>query len=91
MELQSANAVLLVRPAAFGFNPEAAQSNVFAQASSDPELERKALAEFDTLAERLSDSGVEVVVLNDTPDPPQPPEPARRRSRRRYPRWRCGE
>ena len=72
MELQSANAVLLVRPAAFGFNPEAAQSNVFAQASSDPELERKALAEFDTLAERLSDSGVEVVVLNDTPDPPKP-------------------
>ena len=72
MELQSANAVLLVRPAAFAFNPEAARSNVFAQTSSDPELERKALAEFEALTRRLSDAGVEVVVLDDTPDPAKP-------------------
>lgn len=71
-EPRSANAVLLVRPAAFGFNAEAARSNVFAHASADPELERKALAEFDALARLLSDAGVEVVALDDTPDPPKP-------------------
>ncbi len=72
METQSADAVLLVRPAAFGFNAEAAQSNVFAHASADPDLARKALAEFDALAQRLSDAGVEVLVLDDEPDPAKP-------------------
>jgi hypothetical protein len=72
MEPQSASAVLLVRPAAFGFNAEAAQSNVFAHASGDSEAARKALVEFDTLASRLADAGVEVLVLDDTPSPPKP-------------------
>lgn len=72
MESQSASAVLLVRPAAFAFNAEAARSNVFAHASGDPELERKALAEFEDLARRLSDAGVEVLVLEDTPRPAKP-------------------
>jgi hypothetical protein len=72
MEPQSADAVLLVRPAAFGFNAEAAQSNVFAHASPDGDLQRKALAEFDALATRLSDAGVDVLLLDDTPSPPKP-------------------
>ena len=72
MEPQSASAVLLVRPAAFGFNAEAAQSNVFAHASGDNETARKALEEFDTLANRLVNAGVEVLLLDDTPSPPKP-------------------
>jgi hypothetical protein len=72
MDLQSANAVLLVRPAAFGFNAEAARSNVFAHESADPEVQAKALAEFDGLARLLDDAGVEVLVLDDPPDPPKP-------------------
>jgi hypothetical protein len=72
MDSQSASAVLLVRPAAFGFNPEAARSNVFAHASADSDIEAKALAEFDLLAARLSDAGVGVLVLDDTPGPPKP-------------------
>ncbi len=72
METQSADAVLLVRPAAFGFNAEAARSNVFAHQSPDPEVARKALAEFDSLALRLSDCGVEVLVLDDTREPVKP-------------------
>jgi len=72
MEPQSASAVLLVRPAAFGFNAEAAQSNVFAHASGDSEAARKALEEFDTLANRLVNAGVEVLLLDDTPSPPKP-------------------
>ncbi|HET9810789.1 MAG TPA: arginine deiminase-related protein [Sphingomicrobium sp.] len=72
MDRQTTGAVLLVRPAAFGFNAEAAKSNAFATASADPELERKALGEFDALRTRLSDAGVDILVLDDTADPPKP-------------------
>lgn len=72
MKAQSANAVLLVRPAAFGFNAQAAQSNVFAHASGDSDRQRRALAEFDALAERLDEAGVEVIVFEDTALPPKP-------------------
>lgn len=71
-EMQSASAVLLVRPAAFGFNAEAAKSNVFSHASSDPDFASRALAEFELFARRLSDAGVEVIVFNDTVEPPKP-------------------
>lgn len=72
MEPQSASTVLLVRPAAFGFNAEAAQSNVFSRASSEPEFAQRALAEFEGLARKLSDAGVEVLILDDTAEPPKP-------------------
>ena len=72
MEPQSANAVLLVRPANFGFNAEAAESNVFAHAPSDANVQRKALAEFEGLARRLADSGIEVLVLDDSREPAKP-------------------
>lgn len=71
-ESQTSNAVLLVRPGAFGFHAEAAASNAFAQASSDPDVQARALKEFDGLAERLAGAGVEVLVLDDDPEPPKP-------------------
>ena len=72
MEMQSASAVLLVQPAAFGFNAEAAKSNVFSHAPADAECAAKALAEFEGLARRLSDAGVDVLVLDDTAEPWKP-------------------
>jgi len=72
MEAQSASAVLLVRPAAFGFNAEAAQSNVFSHASKDAGFAERAAAEFELLASRLSDAGVETLILDDTPEPARP-------------------
>jgi hypothetical protein len=72
MEVHSAKTVLFVRPACFGFNAEAAQSNVFAHASADFDLQAKALAEFDGLARGLSDAGIEVLTLEDTPAPAKP-------------------
>ena len=71
-EAQSSNSVLLVRPASFGFHAEAAESNAFAKASVDPEIASLANREFDALARRLSDAGVEVLVLEDSPDPAKP-------------------
>ncbi len=69
-----ARAVLMVRPAAFGFNPEAAASNRFARAPTEGEREvaTAALREFDAYAELLDRAGIAVTVLHDTPVPPKP-------------------
>lgn len=68
---QSSDAVLMVRPAAFGFNPETAATNVFAAAVAT-ECAAAALAEFDGTVKRLSSAGVNVLVLDDSPDPAKP-------------------
>jgi hypothetical protein len=69
---QTADAVLLVRPVAFGFHAEAAASNAFAAASTDPEVGLRAAREFDAVADRLAAAGVDVLILEDSPDVPKP-------------------
>src|ERR1700685_710558 len=74
-EPQSARAVLMVRPACFGFHPQTAASNAFQQAGHSPgdgEAQRLALAEFDAVAEALQRAGVEVLIAADTPLPAKP-------------------
>jgi hypothetical protein len=78
-EPQSAAAVLMIRPAHFGFNPETAPSNAFqhrptspAASGTPPEIQREALREFDRLADRLQRAGVNVVVAHDTEEPVKP-------------------
>ncbi len=71
-EPQTASAVLMVEPAAFGFNPETARSNSFAAGSAQRDIAERARAEFRGLAERLAAAGVEVHILGDTPDPARP-------------------
>ena len=70
-ERQASNSVLLVRPASFGFNPETAASNVFASAAAE-DVADAVLREFDAVARRLSGAGVDVLILEDSPDPPKP-------------------
>lgn len=69
---QASDTVLLVRPASFGFHAEAAQSNVFAGPTDDPNQGERAIEEFDGLARRLTDAGVEVLVLEDSREPSKP-------------------
>jgi hypothetical protein len=64
--------VLLVRPASFGFHAEAAKSNAFARASHNADIATAAAAEFEALAGRLDDAGVEILILEDSPDPAKP-------------------
>ena len=71
IEAQSSNSVLLVRPASFGFHAEAAASNAFAKQPRG-EIGSKALREFDGLAERLTNAGVHVLILEDTSAPSKP-------------------
>jgi hypothetical protein len=74
-EPQSAQSVLMVRPASFGFNQQTAASNAFQQAGDPPgglESQRLALIEFDSLAKALDRVGVEVLIVPDTPLPLKP-------------------
>jgi hypothetical protein len=71
-ESQTSNSVLLVRPAAFGFHAEAAQSNAFATVPIDADVRTAALDEFEGLARRLSQARVNTLILDDTASPPKP-------------------
>src|SRR2546425_789811 len=74
--MQLPTAVVMVRPASFGFNPDTAPSFMFQREITDAnrkEIERRARIEFDLLAGRLRDAGVEVIIVEDkeelkTPD-----------------------
>ena len=71
---QCANAVLMIRPAAFDYNPETAETNTMQQrpASAAAGANELARAEFAQLARALESEGVSVCVVDDTPAPPKP-------------------
>src|ERR1700694_5927981 len=74
--MQLPTAVVMVRPASFGFNPDTAPSFLFQREITDTsrkEIERRARMEFDILDGRLKDAGVDVIIVDDkeelhTPD-----------------------
>src|SRR5256712_6089129 len=74
--MQVPAAVVMVRPASFGFNPDTAPSFLFQREITETnrkEIERRARIEFDLLAGRLREAGVEVIIFEDkdelnTPD-----------------------
>jgi hypothetical protein len=71
---QAPAAVLMVRPALFGFNPHTAHSNAFQSdlGLSREEVSKLALKEFDQVVEVLRANDVEAVVVEDTVQPPKP-------------------
>jgi hypothetical protein len=71
---QCADAVLMVRPQAFGFNPETALTNTFQQPQRDeiPDPAGLARAEFERLARALSNEGVSVCAVDDSVHPAKP-------------------
>ena len=73
-EAQTAAAVLMVRPARFGYNEQTAASNEFQRriGEDDSTTQRQALAEFDALTATLRAAGVQVIVAEDTPEPAKP-------------------
>ena len=74
MTKQTADTILMIRPASFGYNAETAASNVF-QGSvplSEQEVQQKAVEEFDAFVDQLRAHHINVVVIEDTPAPPKP-------------------
>jgi len=68
---QAASAVLMVRPASFGWNAETAVSNRFQASASTTggDAATRAVAEFDALAAALTEAGVTVFAFDDSADP----------------------
>ena len=71
---QAASRVLMVRPAAFGFNADTAASNALQQQAihGAAATQAQACLEFATLAEALLGAGIEVCVVQDTQLPAKP-------------------
>ena len=64
-------AVVMVRPASFGFNPDTAPSFMFQRETTEAsrkEIERRARMEFDILAGRLRSAGADVIIIEDKED-----------------------
>ena len=71
---QLAECVLMIRPVCFSSNPLTAQSNRFQGKSNLAEDAQQAAAvrEFDGLVDTLRHAGIEVIVVEDTPEPQTP-------------------
>jgi hypothetical protein len=71
---QCASAVLMIRPAAFDYNPETAATNSMQQraAAGGASSNERARAELQQLVRALESEGVSVCVVDDTPEPPKP-------------------
>lgn len=75
MPQQNTSNLLMIRPVAFDMNSQTADDNHYQDqdsgiSSSNAQLE--ALKEFDAFVKKLRDEGVNVTVVEDTPEPPTP-------------------
>ncbi len=72
---QTTRHILMVRPARFGYNPETAANNAFQvydDSMTPDEIAAAAREEFDAFVAVLREAGVQVWVVEDTPEPPKP-------------------
>jgi len=72
---QTTDSLLMIRPARCGFNEQTAASNAFQRRIgelSDAEIWAKAREEFDRLVELLRANEINVIVIEDTPEPVKP-------------------
>lgn len=69
-----ASTILMIRPAAFGFNKETAANNFFQSnpGISPVEIHEMALSEFDNMVQLLRQQEIDVLIIEDTPEPPKP-------------------
>ncbi len=75
IQSQCTSDILMIRPSSFGYNEETATNNAYQHKPVNTELsyiQQQALIEFDAFAGKLSDAGVNVIVVSDTPEPPKP-------------------
>lgn len=70
--MQTTDTVLMIEPAAFGFNAETAQNNYFQVNSENAETQTQALAEFNAFVEKLRGKGINVITVKDTVEPHTP-------------------
>jgi len=73
-ESQLASTVMMIRPVRFESNPLTAASNRFQgrNEAAPQEQQAEALREFDGLVQALRDAGIDVITIDDTPEPHTP-------------------
>ncbi|MFP5041264.1 citrulline utilization hydrolase CtlX [Parasediminibacterium sp. JCM 36343] len=65
--------LLMIRPARFAYNAETAVNNSFQVAAPETAaIQAKALSEFDGFVEKLIANGIDVTIVQDTPEPHTP-------------------
>jgi hypothetical protein len=70
---QAASNILMIRPAAFSFNPQTAGTNFFQDANlADDQVSSQALSEFDETVKTLWENDINVFVFEDTSFPLKP-------------------
>ena len=69
---QCAGAVLMIRPAAFDYNPETALTNKLQRPDGSADSAARARSEFDGVVRALQSEGISVCVVADTDEPPKP-------------------
>lgn len=70
--LQTTDKVLMVRPAAFGFNVETAVNNAFQKEGAGANIPESGLKETDAYIKMLKENGIDVVIVTDTAEPYTP-------------------
>lgn len=70
LHAQTTHTILMIEPAAFGFNPQTAVNNYFQHETHH--AQHRALQQFQRMVKRLRDHGVHVITVKDTPIPHTP-------------------
>ncbi|MFN5362374.1 MAG: citrulline utilization hydrolase CtlX [Bacteroidota bacterium] len=71
--MQTTEHLLMIRPVRFGYNAQTAVNNAFQVATADQEqVQQQAILEFDAFVEKLRAAGIDVTVVQDTPEPHTP-------------------
>ncbi|MBI2731530.1 MAG: amidinotransferase [Sphingobacteriales bacterium] len=70
--MQTTSHILMIRPVNFAFNSETAESNVFQVNQEDAFVQQRARQEFDSFVKILSANGIDVTVVEDSPQPYTP-------------------
>jgi len=70
--MQTTSHILMIRPVQFGFNAQTAVNNAFQQVNNETGVQEKAQQEFDRFVALLRGHGVDVTVIDDTPEPHTP-------------------
>jgi len=70
--MQNSAHLIMIRPAAFGYNAQTAVNNEFQKPDTDQNVQEKALAEFDAFVSLLLDNNIDVTVIQDTTEPHTP-------------------
>jgi hypothetical protein len=70
--MQTTSKVLMIRPLHFVYNAETAVNNSFQVKGDQENLTEKAVQEFDKFVSALQNEGIDVTVVEDSPDPHTP-------------------